>query len=103
MILFRINNFHSKVAILGTVAEPFQNLSNHFKSQRGKRNVDHVVPIYIRAEVLVSPHRLAYTSCGVWGVVRAGPAESFGRGPRRRPANQSAPARISMACKLRFT
>ncbi len=29
MILFRINNFHSKVAILGTVAEPFQNLSNH--------------------------------------------------------------------------
>src|SRR6266446_6918839 len=34
MILFRINNFHSQVAILGTVAEPFQNLSNHFKNAR---------------------------------------------------------------------
>ena len=41
MILFRINNFHSQVAILGTVAEPFQNLSNHFKASFLDR--DHAV------------------------------------------------------------
>src|SRR6266851_3666148 len=57
MILFRINDFHSKVAILRTVAEPFQNLSNHFKivvdRMKLREGLAGLLPIGVRQELFI--------------------------------------------------